>query len=127
MRAVAACDAAFADLQPHVATEASAADLAELDRLVADIRARLPLEPGCEITLEANPGAADASRFRGYRAAGVNRLSLGIQSFSDASLRLLGRILGDVIREQEGAAAFELIEQIRKGIGDVPLRMGTFS
>lgn len=50
------------------------------------------LAPDAEITLEANPGAADASRFRGYRAAGVNRLSLGIQSFSDASLRLLGRI-----------------------------------
>ena len=50
------------------------------------------LAPDAEITLEANPGAADASRLRGYRAAGVNRLSLGIQSFSDASLRLLGRI-----------------------------------
>ncbi|MBV61449.1 MAG: YggW family oxidoreductase [Nevskiales bacterium] len=45
-----------------------------------------------EITLEANPGASDASRFAGYRAAGVNRLSIGIQSFDNAQLRRLGRV-----------------------------------
>jgi oxygen-independent coproporphyrinogen-3 oxidase len=63
-----------------------------IDRLLAAIRARLPLEPQAEVTLEANPGTAEAGRFRGYRAAGVNRLSLGIQSFSDGKLRALGRI-----------------------------------
>ena len=50
------------------------------------------LLPDAEITLEANPGALDAGRFRGYRDAGVNRLSLGVQSFDDDSLRRLGRI-----------------------------------
>jgi len=63
-----------------------------IDRLLAAIRARLPLEPEAEVTLEANPGTAEAGRFRGYRAAGVNRLSLGIQSFNDEKLSALGRI-----------------------------------
>jgi putative oxygen-independent coproporphyrinogen III oxidase len=63
-----------------------------IDRLLAAIRARLAVEPDAEVTLEANPGTAEAGRFRGYRAAGVNRLSLGIQSFSDAKLGALGRI-----------------------------------
>jgi len=63
-----------------------------IDRLLAAIRARLPLEPEAEVTLEANPGTAEAGRFRGYREAGVNRISLGIQSFSDEKLTALGRI-----------------------------------
>jgi oxygen-independent coproporphyrinogen-3 oxidase len=63
-----------------------------IDALLAAVRARVPLEPGAEITLEANPGTAEAGRFRGYRAAGVNRISLGIQSFDDAKLKALGRI-----------------------------------
>jgi oxygen-independent coproporphyrinogen-3 oxidase len=63
-----------------------------IDALLAAVRARVPLEPGAEITLEANPGTAEAGRFRGYRAAGVNRISLGIQSFDDAKLTALGRI-----------------------------------
>ncbi len=63
-----------------------------IDRLLAAIRARLPLEPDAEVTLEANPGTAEAGRFRGYRAAGVNRISLGIQSFDDGKLQALGRI-----------------------------------
>ena len=65
---------------------------AEIDFLLSGIRARLPLEPDAEITMEANPGTAEAERFRGYRDAGVNRLSLGIQSFDDAMLKALGRI-----------------------------------
>jgi putative oxygen-independent coproporphyrinogen III oxidase len=65
---------------------------AAIDRLIADIRARLPLEPGCEITLEANPGTFERDRFRGYRAAGVTRLSVGVQSFDDAKLAALGRV-----------------------------------
>lgn len=63
-----------------------------IDRLIGDIRARLPLEPGCEITLEANPGTFERDRFRGYRAAGVTRLSIGVQSFNDVRLAALGRV-----------------------------------
>jgi putative oxygen-independent coproporphyrinogen III oxidase len=63
-----------------------------IDRLLADIRARLPLEPGCEITLEANPGTFERERFRAFRAAGVTRLSVGVQSFDDAALQAIGRV-----------------------------------
>jgi oxygen-independent coproporphyrinogen-3 oxidase len=63
-----------------------------IDRLIADIRARLPLEASCEITLEANPGTFERDRFRGYRAAGVTRLSVGVQSFDDTKLAALGRV-----------------------------------
>ncbi len=63
-----------------------------MDRLLGDLRARLPLEPGCEITLEANPGTFEKDRFRAYRSAGVTRLSIGVQSFNDAHLRALGRV-----------------------------------
>ena len=65
---------------------------AAIDALLSAIRARLPVEPDAEITLEANPGSAEAGRFRGYREAGVNRLSLGVQSFDEAMLKVLGRI-----------------------------------
>ena len=61
-------------------------------QLIADIRARLPLEPGCEITLEANPGTFERNRFRAYRSAGVTRLSVGVQSFNDEHLKALGRV-----------------------------------
>ena len=63
-----------------------------IDRLLGDIRARLPLEPGCEVTLEANPGTFERERFRAFRGAGVTRLSVGVQSFDDAKLRALGRV-----------------------------------
>jgi putative oxygen-independent coproporphyrinogen III oxidase len=63
-----------------------------IDRLLAAIRARLPLEPGCEITLEANPGTFERERFKAFRAAGVTRLSIGVQSFDDAMLKRLGRV-----------------------------------
>lgn len=65
---------------------------AAIDRLLADIRARLPLEPGVEVTLEANPGTFERDRFRAYRAAGVTRLSIGVQSFDDSALRRIGRV-----------------------------------
>jgi oxygen-independent coproporphyrinogen-3 oxidase len=65
---------------------------AAIDRLLAGVRARVTLAPDAEITLEANPGASDAGRFAGYRAAGVNRLSIGVQSFDDGRLAGLGRI-----------------------------------
>jgi len=75
-------------------------------QLIADIRARLPLEPGCEITLEANPGTFERDRFRGYRAAGVTRLSVGVQSFDDAKLAALGRV-------HDAAQALAAVEEAR--------------
>lgn len=65
---------------------------AAIDTLLSDFRARLALAPDCEITLEANPGTFEAAKFRGYRSAGVNRLSIGVQSFDSARLQALGRI-----------------------------------
>ncbi len=65
---------------------------ATLDRLLVALRMRLQLDPMAEITLEANPGTFESERFRDYRAAGVNRLSIGIQSFDDTMLKRLGRI-----------------------------------
>jgi oxygen-independent coproporphyrinogen-3 oxidase len=78
-----------------------------IDRLLSDLRARLPLLPDAEITLEANPGTVDAGRLREFRAAGVNRLSLGAQSFDDALLARIGRIhsAADGRRAAEGIAA----------------------
>jgi putative oxygen-independent coproporphyrinogen III oxidase len=64
----------------------------QIDRLLQGASARLRFAPGCEITLETNPGTAEHGRFEDYRRAGVNRLSLGIQSFDDGCLRRLGRI-----------------------------------
>ncbi len=58
----------------------------------AGLQQRLQLRSDCEITLEANPGTVEQKRFSGYRAAGINRLSMGIQSFSDPQLQALGRI-----------------------------------
>ena len=63
-----------------------------IDHLLAAIRARVTLLPDAEITLEANPGTVEADRFAGYFDAGVNRLSIGVQSFDPGHLRALGRI-----------------------------------
>jgi putative oxygen-independent coproporphyrinogen III oxidase len=63
-----------------------------IDALLSGVRARLKLEPGAEITLEANPGTVEAARFQGFRAAGVNRISIGVQSYDDRMLAALGRI-----------------------------------
>ena len=60
--------------------------------LLDGIRARVALAPDCEVTLEANPGSAEAHRFAGFMAAGVNRLSIGVQSFDDRALQRIGRI-----------------------------------
>ena len=64
------------------------------ERLISEIRSRSGLEADAEITLEANPGTFEAEKFASYRASGVNRLSIGIQSFNDAHLQALGRIHG---------------------------------
>jgi len=65
---------------------------ASIDRLISGIRARLPLEAEAEITMEANPGTFEKDRFKAFRAAGVTRLSIGVQSFNDAHLKALGRV-----------------------------------
>jgi len=65
---------------------------AAIERLLSALRARLPLLPDAEITLEANPGTFEREKFAGFYAAGVNRLSLGVQSFDDRCLRALGRV-----------------------------------
>ena len=81
---------------------------AAMDRLLSEIRARLPLAPDAEITMEANPGTIEHDHFGGYRAAGINRISLGIQSFNDRHLRTLGRIHG-------GDEARRAIDAVRSG------------
>lgn len=63
-----------------------------LEQLLNAIRARLPLLPDAEITLEANPGTVEAGKFAAFRGSGINRISLGIQSFDDRHLAALGRI-----------------------------------
>lgn len=63
-----------------------------IDRLLAGIRARVPLSPAAEVTLEANPGTFERQKFAGFFAAGVNRLSLGVQSFETQMLQALGRV-----------------------------------
>ena len=81
-----------------------------IDRLLADIRARLRLTPDCEITLEANPGTFEKDRFRAFRAAGVTRLSVGVQSFDDQFLAALGRVhdrAQAIAAVEEAASAFE--------------------
>lgn len=65
-----------------------------IDRLLAGVRARVRLDPDAEITLEANPGTVEAKRFEAYARAGVNRISLGVQSFNEEKLKALGRIHG---------------------------------
>jgi oxygen-independent coproporphyrinogen-3 oxidase len=75
-----------------------------IDHLLGDIRARLPLEPDCEITLEANPGTFEKDRFKAFRSAGVTRLSVGVQSFNDDHLKALGRV-------HDRAQAFAAVEE----------------
>ncbi|MFN3750258.1 MAG: radical SAM family heme chaperone HemW [Thiobacillus sp.] len=66
-----------------------------IDRLLTGVRTLTPLTPGAEITLEANPGTVEVEKFRGFREAGVTRVSLGVQSFSPRHLQALGRIHDD--------------------------------
>ena len=75
-----------------------------LDRLMASLRALLPLEHCSEVTLEANPGTFEAAKFKAYHACGINRLSIGIQSFNPKHLKALGRIHD----ENEALAAVEI-------------------
>lgn len=75
-----------------------------IGRLLEQVNRRLDFADDIEITLEANPGTAEAGHFRGYRAAGVNRLSMGFQSLDDAQLRRLGRIHS----AEDAVAAYQL-------------------
>jgi len=81
--------------------------VAAVRRLLDGVRGRVPFEADPEITLEANPGAADAARFAGYLEAGVNRLSIGVQSFNDEQLRRIGRIHDAKAAREALAAARE--------------------
>ncbi|MEZ5534638.1 MAG: radical SAM family heme chaperone HemW [Thiolinea sp.] len=65
---------------------------ASIDELISGIHALLPFRPNIEITMEANPGTFEQERFRGFREAGINRLSVGIQSFNQQHLQALGRV-----------------------------------
>jgi len=75
----------------------------QIDRILAGVRSRVQLAPGAEVTLEANPGTIEHDSFSAYRDAGVNRVSLGVQSFDDEALQRIGRIHGS--REVEQAIA----------------------
>src|SRR4029077_5977783 len=79
---------------------------ASIDALLSGVRARLAPHPPAEITLEANPATAEGARFRGFRNAGVNRISIGVQSFDEGMLAALGRIhSADEARRAIDAAA----------------------
>jgi putative oxygen-independent coproporphyrinogen III oxidase len=81
-----------------------------IERLLSELRARLKMEPACEVTLEANPGTFEKDRFRAFKSAGVTRLSVGVQSFNDAHLKALGRVHDSaqaLAAVQEAASAFD--------------------
>jgi putative oxygen-independent coproporphyrinogen III oxidase len=77
-----------------------------LDRLLSDIRTLLPLDGAAEITMEANPGTFEVEKFKSYRTSGINRLSIGIQSFNAQHLQALGRIHDD----REARAAIDIAQ-----------------
>ncbi|MDD2833221.1 MAG: radical SAM family heme chaperone HemW [Methylotenera sp.] len=83
-----------------------------IDRILSQVRALAPLEYDAEITLEANPGTVDAAHFSGYKEAGVNRLSLGIQSFNADHLKELGRIHDDRQALQTAELALATFERV---------------
>ena len=64
----------------------------QIGQILQDVRDRFSIQPDAEVTVEANPGTIDEEKLRGYKSAGVNRLSIGIQSFRDEDLRFLSRI-----------------------------------
>lgn len=66
-----------------------------IDAILAGVRARMPVPPGIEVTLEANPGTFETQKFAEFKSAGINRLSIGIQSFNAGHLRALGRVHDD--------------------------------
>lgn len=91
---------------------------AGMDSLLALLRSHLPLLPDAEITMEANPGTVETARFQAYAASGINRISLGVQSFDDAALKALGRI-------HDGHAARKAIEVAQRAVERVNLDLMT--
>ena len=85
---------------------------AAIDRLLSGIRARVPLAPDAEITLEANPGSFERDKFSGFRSAGVNRLSLGVQSFNPKHLAALGRVHDDHEARRAADAALTIFGNV---------------
>jgi oxygen-independent coproporphyrinogen-3 oxidase len=83
-----------------------------IDRILAAVRARVPLAPDAEVTLEANPGTFEQARFAGFKAAGVNRLSLGVQSFNAVHLVALGRVHDEREARTAAAAALEIFGNV---------------
>lgn len=83
-----------------------------IDRLLTAVRARVRLLPGAEVTLEANPGTIEAERLAGFREAGINRVSLGIQSFNPGHLQALGRIHDRAEAERAVGIARELFDTL---------------
>ncbi len=83
-----------------------------MDDLLSAIRARINLEPDCEITMEANPGSVEAEKFAAFAKSGINRVSLGIQSFQDAQLKALGRIHSGAEAKQAIAIAMDHFQSV---------------
>lgn len=83
-----------------------------IDMILSHVRMLTPLEYGAEITLEANPGTVDTAHFKAYKEAGVNRVSLGIQSFDDRYLKALGRIHDTKQAQQAAQLAIETFERV---------------
>jgi len=83
-----------------------------IDEILSAVRMLTPLEYGAEITLEANPGTVDTAHFAGYKQAGVNRVSLGIQSFNADYLKALGRIHDDKQAIQAAELALAIFERV---------------
>lgn len=85
---------------------------ASIDKILSHVHMLTPLEYGAEITLEANPGTVDTAHFQAYKEAGVNRVSLGIQSFDDRYLKALGRIHDTEQSQAAAALAIETFERV---------------
>jgi putative oxygen-independent coproporphyrinogen III oxidase len=83
-----------------------------IDKILSHVRMLTPLEYGAEITLEANPGTIDTAHFLGYKEAGVNRVSIGIQSFNENHLKALGRIHNREQAIQAAALAINTFDQV---------------
>jgi putative oxygen-independent coproporphyrinogen III oxidase len=83
-----------------------------IDRILGAVRACVPLAPDAEITLEANPGTFEQDKFTGFKAAGVNRLSLGVQSFDPRFLTALGRVHDDQEARNAGNAALRIFGNV---------------
>lgn len=83
-----------------------------VDQILCRVRALLPISPNVEITLEANPGTVETGRFKEFKDAGINRISLGIQSFNDAHLQALGRIHDSVEARKAANIALTIFDNV---------------